>query len=214
MAEEGVWRTIRGHRVFIDKTGKIHSNYKVLNGKKLSKVKKEEKTENEDISHTSSITKVEVIDKYKLTAKEVNTVQGYTENDYEDINNELRKNFGAVELCSKEVQEQCKEIDSLLSKLPKFEGTVVRQEPYDRDGYYMEGRTYINRAYTSTTAWTDSGGVVKLEIKQSSGCNISKLSSLPGENEVLLPRNFKYKVVKVEKDGNYTKVYAEEVKDA
>lgn len=44
MSEEGVWRTIRGHRVFISKDGIIHSKYKELNGKKLTK-KKSQKLE-------------------------------------------------------------------------------------------------------------------------------------------------------------------------
>lgn len=211
--EDGVWRTIRGHRVFINKDGVIHSKgSKALNGKKLTK-KKDKKTDNTDISHTSKITKEEVIEKYDIKEWEQKMIEDYTGVNYGSINEQLRKNFGEVDKCSLDVQNDCEGIDNILNKLPKYEGIVYRKEDFDRGDYYMEGRVYTANAYTSTTAWNDISGGTILEIKQSSGCNISKLSRNPGENEVLLPRGFTYKVTKVEKtDSGYTRVYAEEVK--
>ena len=65
---------------------------------------------------------------------------------------------------------------------------------------------------TSGVEWKSTEGHVQLEIKQSSGANVSKLSANPKENEVILPRGFTYKVNKVEKIGDNIRVYAEEVK--
>lgn len=208
MSEEGVWRTVRGHRVFIKADGTIVSKNKMLNGKKLTK-----KKDNADISHTSKITKKEVMEKYDIEEWEQKVIDDYTGVNYTSINDQLRENFGEVDKCSIDVQNACEGIDNVLNKLPKYEGTVHRKEEFSRGDYYMEGRTYTAYSYTSTTAWSDISGGTILEIKQSSGCNISKLSRSPGENEVLLPRGFTYKVTKVEKtDSGYTKVYAEEVK--
>lgn len=215
MAEEGTWRTIRGHRVFISKDGVIHSKYKALNGKKLGQNKTEEsKTENEDISHTSKITKKEVIEKYNIEEWEQKMVDDYTGVNYSSINDQLREHNGDVSKCSLDVQNDCEGLDNVLKKLPKFDGIVHRKESFGRGEVYKEGQTYTNHSYTSTSAWSDMGGGTILEIKQSSGCNISKLSRSPGENEVLLPRGFTYKVTKVEKtESGYTRVYAEEVKN-
>lgn len=209
MAEEGVWRTISGHRVFISKDGVIHSKgSKILNGKRLTP-----KKDNTDISFTSDITKEEIVEKYQIEEWEQKMIEDYTGVNYNSINGQLRDNFGDTRECTLDVQNACQGIDSVLKKLPKYEGTVVRKETFDRGDYYIEGLTYVANSYTSTTAWSDISGGTILEIKQSSGCNISKLSRNPGENEVLLPRGFAYKVTKVEKtDNGYTRVYAEEVK--
>lgn len=216
--EDGVWRTIAGHRVFITKDGTIHSKNSNLDGKKLSsegqKIVQKDQKRDGDISFTSNITKKELSEKYNITASEQSAIDSYTGGGYYEMNKALRENFGEVDKCSREIQEKCKKLDQVLDKLPKYEGVVVRRESGDRGDYYIEGRTYTNTGYTSTTAWTDIGGTVKLEIEQSSGCNISKLSISPGENEVLLPRGFTYKITKVEKtESGYVKVYAKEVKN-
>ena len=201
--KDGVWKTIRGRRVFIE------------NGESLSEaIRKSGKfIENEDISYTSEIKKSEIIEKYNITEEEQSTIKNYTSDGYREINPELKANKGNLEKCSRETQRRCEHLDSALQKLPKYDGIVHRKESAGQSDYYKEGMTYTNDAYTSTTAWSDVGGIVQLEIKQSSGCNISKLSTSPGENEVLLPRGFTYKVTKVTKtDSGYVKVYAEEVR--
>lgn len=218
MQDEGVWRTISGHRVFISKDGIIHSKNKALDGKKLSKegkkIIKEDEKRNEDISFTSNVKKEELMKKYNIEDWEQKMINDYTGVNYGSINDQLRKYNGDVSKCSLDVQNDCEGIDNVLKKLPKFEGIVHRKESSGREDVYKEGETYTNHSYTSTSAWSDMGGGTILEIKQSSGCNISKFSRSPGENEVLLPRGFTYKVTKVEKTSSgYTKVYAEEVKN-
>lgn len=47
MAEEGVWRTVRGHRVFIKPDGTIVSKNKTLDGKKLSEKDKNNSYKND-----------------------------------------------------------------------------------------------------------------------------------------------------------------------
>lgn len=200
---DGVWRTVGGRRIFIAK-GQSLSDAMSKSGKF---------TKNEDISHTSSVKKQELIDKYQISESEVESIRSYTSDGHLKLNRELRQSAGDLSKCSAEVEQQCKDIDSLLSKLPKFEGVVRRGEPELMSYKYKVGEVYANPGYTSTTAWSEISGVVQLEIKQSSGCNVSKFSTCPGENEVLLPRGFRYKVTRIDKtSGGYVKVYAEEVK--
>lgn len=221
MAEIAGWFTMNGkHIPYMKGQSKAEAASKYMSskhGKTVARLssKKTNKTENkkEDISYTSEIKKQEIIDKYNISEGESASIKDYTSDGYLSINKELKDNYGDISKCSREVEDKCKNIDSTLDKLPKYEGTVVRREPDYMSAKYKEGRTYTNDFYTSTTAWSDVGGVTQLYIKQSSGCNISKLSTSPGENEVLLPRGFTYKITKIEKTSSgYTKVYAEEVK--
>lgn len=210
MAEEGVWRTVGGRRIFIAK-GQTLSQAMKSSGKFVKK-KDDKKKENEDISFTSTITRKELMEKYGISEEERSAIRNYTSDGNYDINAYLREG-GTIEDMKISMQETCERVDSTLNKLPKFDGTVYRKEPANMADTYKEGETYTNKGYTSTTAWPSISGLVVLEIKQSSGCNVSKLSCSPGENEVLLPRDFKYKVTKITKEGDYTRVYAKEVKD-
>lgn len=201
---DGIWRTVSGRRVFIKR------------GQSLSEAMKESRkfddSHKDDISFTSEITKKEIISKYNLKEDEVKTVEDYTGIDYDDINSQLWDNEGDVSKCSKSVQDSCQKLDSVLEKLPNYDGIVHRKESFSRGSFYKEGKVYENLGYTSTTAWSEMGGGTILEIQQSKGCNISKLSRSPGENEVLLPRGFRYIVTKIEKtESGYTRVYAKEV---
>lgn len=199
--------------------------YASKHGKTVAKLssKTSSKNKSEDIGYESKITRKELMDKYNISSEERNSVREYTADGYKDINEQLIKYKGNLDECSFYVSNNCDYIDSALQKLPKHEGLVHRKEPMEMASKYKEGHTYSHDNYTSTTAWMDwnntSGvewksteGHVQLEIKQSSGSNVSKLSANPKENEVILPRGFTYKVNKIEKIGDNIRVYAEEVK--
>lgn len=179
---------------------------------KLSSKKYTNKSDSNDTSFTSKMKKEDIAKKYNINQWEQSTINDYTGVNYSNINSQLRENFGDISKCSIDVKNNCEGLDSAISKLPKYEGSVCRKEPDSIIAKYIEGRTYTNYGYTSTTAWSDVGGNSKLIIKQSSGANISKFSRNPGENEVLLPRGFKYKITKIEKnESGYMNIYAEEV---
>jgi len=201
--DDGIWRTISGRRIFI-RNGESLSQAMARSGK-FGRDDMEEQIEKEE-----KLSKKELQERYDIQEWEIEKIEEYTGVNYTSINDQLRKNFGEVDKCTIDVQNAIEGIDNVLNKLPKYKGTVWRKEGGDR--YYIEGRTYTNYSYTSTTGWSSLGGVTQLEIKQYSGCLISQFSRNPGENEVLLPRGFKWKVTKVEHlDNGYTKVYGEEV---
>lgn len=165
---------------------------------------------------------------HKLNANEIEAVQWYTRGGYADVNGSLvnsnYKNlaFNATHYNENRTKDAIKDLDSALSKVDANRDVVVyrRHFIYNSDGIYVDtslaekqelfpvGSTYEPKFFMSTSLnpdnapTSDSGSVIFLEIKAKRAASVSTIAnSGTREQEFLLPRDGKYKVV-----GNSSKV--------
>jgi ADP-ribosyltransferase exoenzyme len=133
-----------------------------------------------------------------LTPDDLSALADYTGPGYQDLNSALRS--GALDA------SQPARIDALnkaLEKLPAYDGPVVRGTnlPPEVLEQYQPGEVITESAFTSTT--TDPAvaqspafaGNVEFRILSSTGRDVSSLSMLPDEQEVLFPTNTKFYVI-------------------
>lgn len=119
--DDGIWRTISGRRIFI-RNGESLSQAMARSGK-FGQDDMEEQIEKEE-----KLSKKELQEKYDIQDWEIEKIEEYTGVNYTSINDQLRKNFGEVDKCTIDVQNAVEGIDNVLNKLPKYKGTVWRQE--------------------------------------------------------------------------------------
>jgi phage-related protein (TIGR01555 family) len=104
-------------------------------------------------------------------------------------------------------QSILKGLDAHFDKLPSYEGPVCRDIAWDSladaQAAYSEGDSFTLDAYTSFTAksgYNGGGRNMRFSVEKSTkGKAAWGLSSSLDEAEVLVPKNVKYKVVRVEK---------------
>jgi hypothetical protein len=157
----------------------------------------------------------------RVTAKVSKTrqrqaVEDYTTDKFQSINAALR-NKGKV---GSDVKRDVEAIDAFLKEGKKYKGATVRSFDFDESqakffaDTFKEGNVFSDPAYVSTrkkptvsdkAAFVDKNpppNHVVLRVNGKSGVDVSDLSKNPGEQEVLFPRDTKFRVDKVFKAEN------------
>lgn len=132
-----------------------------------------------------------------ITDKELGYIQKYTSNYFETINNELR----GIETLTEEIANYSRVMDRALTKMPRFQGEVLRGMVNKGDiinqlkTCYTSKSTWIDKGYFSTAYAEPNRGSVQLIVKVKNGAIIDDISVYGhAEAEVLLRSNSKFKV--------------------
>ncbi len=131
-----------------------------------------------------------------LTADDLLALADYTDNGYEDLNGALRS--GTV---NGSQQARIEALNTALEKLPHYEGIVVRGTDLSPRvlAEYEAGMIVTEDGFTSTTTSravaTEFGDNVLFKVFSVTGRDISSMSVLPHEQEVLFPSGSRFYVV-------------------
>ncbi len=151
-----------------------------------------------------------------IPTEDLVAIKGYTSDDYKMLNTALRKDDKA-EL--KRLEPYIEVAKSGLRQLPSYKGTVFRGTTLSPEqlARYKQGETITEKAFTSTSLDPNSAfyGNVKMKIESVNGKEISILSNVPQEKEVLFKPNTQFKVLNVEidKTTNVRTIYMREITD-
>lgn len=145
-----------------------------------------------------------------LTKVEAATVLSYTGPTATRLNDKL--NNGTLTSGEKVFVKQ---LNSGLSKLPDVKGEVFRGSRRDRNlnvGDTFTSKSFWSSSSSRSTADKFSGDTVVYKIRSKTGKNISKLSNIGGESEVLFRSNTSFSVTGVStgrnsRTGNPVTVY-------
>lgn len=125
-----------------------------------------------------------------------------------------------------EVQSSIESIDQYVKKMPAFEGVIHRGMFFDSDngrtdflskisqGYSLEAMSSFSssRTIAEEFAGSSSSRSVIFTVKNKSGASIQQLSGVKKEEEVLVPKGTKYKIVGTPKKiGEVVVVQMEEI---
>lgn len=140
----------------------------------------------------------------RLTEEESAAVQSYYSSESYKLNVKLRDG----EPLTHDEEEMVRRLDSALDKKPVYKGNVLRSLQFlnDEDIRAFEeshkvGGTVVYKAYTSASrkGVYNPSGQVQLLISSKSG---RRMDDQKGENEVIFPRNSKFKVLEKTKKDN------------
>jgi hypothetical protein len=123
-----------------------------------------------------------------------------------------------------EVESSIKSINQYLEKMPSFDGAIHRGMSFDskadRDafvskisgGYSLEAMSsFSSSKNTAKDFATQAGSGILFTVKNKSGVSIKRLSQVEEENEVLVPKDTRYRIVGTpKKAGNVVVVQMEE----
>jgi hypothetical protein len=140
----------------------------------------------------------------------------YTRHLYSHLNSRLRSNQDI-----EKIQLIIDALDSALSKFPKFTGQVKRGSflPKEIDQLYFVDNTVSDNAYVSTSKLTAKPQTKYHErpfqflITTCNGRDISNFSAFSDEQEVLIPRGNKFKVLSRSQDEKQTFLTLHELND-
>lgn len=130
-------------------------------------------------------------------------VKAYSGSLYSNINAHLRKKIPGTAKVKKTIQS----MDKAFADVPPLTKDIVVGRGMSSDGPFpgfpppmTPGAEYIDRGYGSTSKAIGFGGTVKLEIRIPKGKKVIDLnhttgSNFPHEQEVLLPRGTRYRVI-------------------
>ncbi len=119
----------------------------------------------------------------------------YSNGKYRELNEQLRTG-----VMDSNLWEQAKSLNTALDYLPPHVGTTYRKAGLDDKaaGLYKVGQVVEERAFTSTSTkdhiWS---GDYRFEIHGKTGRSIEKLSSHPGEAEVLFKMGTRFRVLEI-----------------
>ena len=162
------------------------------------------------------------LNKIKFADAETGSVNSYTRDGYIGINNSLRGTHtgnniqsGAFSFSQKEILNHSKNISKLLSKLPNYDGDVLRTMGFSHYNWskikstFEIGNIFTDKGFMSATTnskfkWRGGDVVVKTRIKSKTGKDISALSSqrFKNEAEVLFDKNTSFIVKSVKVNNN------------
>ena len=155
-----------------------------------------------------------------LTVAEKSSILDYSQGEFFDINDILRKNNKITKETAGKYYDKINQIESALDKFELKENILVyRKVNFDAVGHYdltqLVGKDVIDKGFMSTSlleeGFTASEDVI-MEIvvpKGSKGAYINDLSNFQNkEYEFLLQRNTKLKITKVSKQGDQFKIKA------
>lgn len=164
-------------------------------------------------------------DEHGITNDERDAIWTYTTEEYKEINRSMRGWFyGDFELDEGQKAKLLgihKLATDGMRKLPKFEGRVARAIDINRDQYVAKngiakGSTIRAESFYSTTKKRNPTfeGEVNIFIESKTGRDISKLSAIQSEEEVLFPAGTQFRVVDMmdnEDDTDILEIYLEEI---
>jgi len=149
---------------------------------------------------------------YKLTPDEVAAVRKYTEM----LATFLNKNIRESNILSELDKDILQKIDQALLKLPGFQGVVYRSSgafpKFHTD--YVEGAIVSDPAFLSTSRNTSVFEVkksVRFTIHSKNGRDVGGISQRENEQEILFPRDTRFKILKKDLIDNVWHVEMEEL---
>lgn len=151
------------------------------------------------LAHAAKKLKASGLQKHLGSAEAAIPIIAYSGSHYAALNAEVRKGVMSVEQ-----YKFMKSLNSALDKLPAHEGVTYRKAPSNAVdlSLYQPGKVVEERGFTSTSknkgTWH---GDVQYTIHGKSGRDIQKLSSHPGEAEVLFKSGTRFYVES--KQGNH-----------
>jgi uncharacterized protein YukE len=131
----------------------------------------------------------------ELSAAEDGAVKDYSGAAYGRLNAMLRNGDEAAMTGS--MKDLSDNLSSALAKLPDYKGMVYRGTTIDdaAAAKYIPGATVSEPAFTSSSTTHPFPGNTQFTIFSSSGKDISGLSSIPNEDEVLFDKGTKFQVL-------------------
>lgn len=149
-------------------------------------------------------------------AEECHGLKVYSGSNYSDINKSLRKqetdypNIPSTNLSANEVAIAA--MDKAFDTFPKVpkDVKVYRHVSPEVISKMTQGTVFKDHAYVSTTI-TPGDGNIEIRIpKGSKGIFIDDISSYPGENELLLNRGSRFRILKNDKSGVVAELISED----
>jgi hypothetical protein len=148
----------------------------------------------------------------ELSFEEKVIIYAYSDNYYEDLNEQLRDSKGT------KLKPFGHYLRTALSKLPNYVGLVFRGVDMDNSSLqrYQEDAIITEYSFLSTSQDPKIADQFKknvfFTIFSDTGKVIEKVSKRPIEHEVLFVNNTEFKVLDVTKEGNSTLITMEEIK--
>ncbi len=148
-----------------------------------------------------------------LTEKDRKAIADYTGIEYRRLNDTLRT--GTLQQLEG-VADNASDLSEALRKLPDYEGTVQRggHVPESIVDRYREGEVVVENGYTSATTDPEKefGGNALWVIESKHGRDISELSGMPEERELLFDHFSSFRVLSKERDPDLDRwiIYMEE----
>jgi hypothetical protein len=157
----------------------------------------------------------------ELNTSETAAVRAYSEDNpphFKTINKTLRHDDPTMDAVRERYSGTVQLFDQALAKLPNHTGKVQRVAnlPPDVLAKLTPGTTFKDHGYVSSSATTKPLtskflGKTLMTITSKTGKDISKLSTLPSEKEVVFGRGTGFKVTAVTTKGDRTYVEMEEL---
>lgn len=222
--KDGVWRTIRGRRVFI-KDGETLEQ--ALERSKKSYNSQENKAVGlaKKVNEKQSQKKIKQLPAYDDVDKSIQQIQDYTGYDkteakkaYDTIKYYTSSGYSDIRVNKN--SEEAKTIEDFIEKHPKFDGRIFRGIGFEKQKGIRYLRFLFNRKNNNTTidmdgisSWSSEESIAEdfannrnqaddsyrfiFESENKSGVGIDHLSNWVGENEVLHSSKTQYKVKKI-----------------
>lgn len=145
----------------------------------------------------------------KLTTAEDDAIKDYSGAAYGQLNSHLRNGVPMPGYLS----DLSDNLSSALSKLPDYKGMVYRGTNLDpaQVARYVPGQTVTESAFTSSSTTRPFPGNTQFTIMSSSGKDISGLSSIPNEDEVLFDKGANFKVLSNDTVNGVHRIVLQEV---
>lgn len=162
---------------------------------------------------TVPVTRLDML--FNLTPKEEHAINQYISSDSYKINEKLRNGTKL----NKTEKKLCDNLDSALKKAPRYTGNLTRSLQFYNDddindfiNMHQKGKTIDYPSYLSTTSAERYNDISNVEIHIIDGKNGADISIINStENEVIYPRNSRFKVLQKEKSDGVWHIYLEEV---
>lgn len=233
--KDGVWRTIRGRRVFIKDGESLEQAlerskkaYNSQDNKAVELIKK--------INENQSQKKIKQLPAYDDLDKSIQQIQDYTGYDkteakkaYDTIKYYTSNGYSDIRVNKN--SEEAKTIEDFIEKHPKFDGKIFRGIGFEKHKGIRYLRFLFNSLNNNTTidmdgisSWSSEESIAEdfannrnqaedsyrfiFESENKSGVGIDHLSNWVGENEVLHSSKTQYKVKKIiQKENGKSPLY-------
>jgi phage-related protein (TIGR01555 family) len=229
-SEEGVWRTIHGAHVLI-KNGEVVEGAEGKIGNLASSKSSSTNSESRNLSHevrnsqlnnneksnhaiATHLMRIAHATNAKSYSKEQRTaIDEYKEAAYEDINANLRGSKISGDRSQETLKRYTDNMDTMIAGSKLSEPVTVFRGININPDLMEEGKTFTDKGFVSTSA-DDAvpdkfNPKVRMEIRVPKGANAFVYENDTAENEILLPRNSRFKIKSVEDAGGVRHVVAE-----
>ena len=194
---DGVWRTVGGRRIFIKDGQDLRTAMKESG--KFDNIIKEDPYKEQ---------KKYIKDKTGVSDEEAEEIYGaiahYTTTSYDDVRN-MKNN-------DKSVVEERKHLEEYISKAPKYEGNIYRGMHFNDDNFVKQLEAGKIISMNGISSWSSDKNIAQafseqygaknqviITTKNKSGVDISKLSAIEEEKEVLHSSKSYFNIVSIDK---------------